>query len=125
MPEQITIAVYSEVQRAQFARLLLEREGIPCFLADEYLTSLRRYSFTGGVRLQVAAKDAETAAQLLRTEGFLRAGEGTDDAKPSACPRCGGANVVYRNAYAVIALVLFLPFWGKRYQCRTCGHSWK
>ena len=125
MPELVTIAVYSEVQRSQFARMLLERESIPCFLADEHLANLGRYAFAGGVRLQVAAEHAGMAVKLLRAEGFLRAAEGADDAKPGFCPRCGGVNIFYRTAYAVIALMLFLPFWGKRYQCRTCGHSWK
>ena len=124
MPELVTIAVYAEPLRAQFARMLLEREGIEHFLAEEHLSNLRRN--IDGTRLQVGAGDAETAVRLLRAEGALKSKENAwENVKLEPFPQCGGTNVTYRTAYAIIALILCLPFWGKRYQCGTCGHCWK
>lgn len=129
MPELVTIAVYVDPIRAQFARMLLEREDIPCFLLGEHLTNQGRaaYAPEGGVSVQVAVENAATAMRFLQAEGAVKADEAAwEGAKQLApCPQCGSANVVCRTAYAILSLVLYLPFWGNRYQCRTCGHCWK
>ena len=59
MPELVTIAVYVDPIRAQFARMLLEREDIPCFLLGEHLTNQGRaaYAPEGGVSVQVAVEN--------------------------------------------------------------------
>lgn len=129
MSELITIAVFDEDLKAQFARMLLEREGIPCFLADENLMAMRRsYALgAGGVRLQVRMDDAEVAFKLLESDpNFASALEPIQAARPKvACPRCAGTTVAYRFWFRLLALTLYLPFWGKRYRCNVCGYGWK
>ncbi len=100
MPERVTIAVYAEPNRAQFARMLLEREGTEYFLAEEHLSSLRWN--IGGTRLQVGAGDAETAVRLLRADRALTSEENVwEDMTLKSCPQCGGTHVVYRKVYAI------------------------
>jgi hypothetical protein len=62
-----TIATYAYPYQAEIARGRLESEGIPAFLADEFLINLN-WLYTnaiGGIRLRVAADDALLAREIL------------------------------------------------------------
>lgn len=76
----ITIASYSQPYQAEIAKAHLEAEGIPAFLSDEYLVSINwLYSnAVGGVRLQVAETDVETARVILSTD----LSENAEEAEP-------------------------------------------
>lgn len=127
MSELITVAVYMDETKAYLTRALLEREGIPCFLADEYFTALRRFCEPlAGVRLQVPADVAEDALKLLAQEDEPVPSSETRGAglPRGVCPQCGGRDVASRIALFVLFLVFMLPFLGKRYRCRTCEYRW-
>lgn len=63
--ELVTIATFSLVQEALFAKGLLESNDIEVFLADEVMTRVYFPAVLGGVRLQVRREDAEKASALL------------------------------------------------------------
>ncbi len=65
----VTVASFPDVPEAQLARERLELEGIQAFVADALTAGVMPYltGSTGGVRLQVGAKDAERAREVLGT----------------------------------------------------------
>ena len=65
--EPVTVATFTGMDEAAVARGMLEQEGIETFLANEHLVTLAwtLSQATGGVRLSVAAKDAEHARKIL------------------------------------------------------------
>jgi hypothetical protein len=134
---------YYEPMAANLARTRLEAAGIPCFLSNEQLVSLLPlYSpITGGVRLHVRQRDAEAAAEILRTVPVPPA-TGPDEASFAAdapdpvtprCPRCGSSDVAYglatRNTYGfwsgLLSLLLRFPVRDKRYHCFHCSNEFK
>ena len=48
-------------------RNLLEENGIWAFVADEHTVTMESWSFLVGIKVQVAATDAERAIELLST----------------------------------------------------------
>jgi thiamine monophosphate synthase len=58
-----TVAECSSMDEAALLRSLLEGSGIPAFVPDELTVTYRGQA--GGVRLQVADEDAETARTIL------------------------------------------------------------
>jgi hypothetical protein len=69
MDELVTVATYPDVAEAQLAKERLELDGIRAFVIDAQTASLMPFltSSTGGVRVQVDAKDAERAREVLAT----------------------------------------------------------
>ncbi len=67
--EPVTVAQYPFRTAAEAARLRLEAEGIPAFLADAEIVDMNWLLGTalGWIRLQVPAADAERAARILQT----------------------------------------------------------
>jgi len=66
----VIIARYDGMPEAHIAMGRLEAEGIKAWLADEHLVQTDwLYSIAvGGIKLQVAADDAERAIKILETD---------------------------------------------------------
>jgi hypothetical protein len=68
--EPVTIRACRDIQEAHLVRGMLEAGGIRAFIPDENVASLYPMQVldTNGVRVQVAAEDAELARELLAHE---------------------------------------------------------
>ena len=67
--ELVTVAEFAFPIEAQMAKLKLESEGIPCFIANEILSRLDGPIFEYyPVKVQVVEEYAERAAKILRSE---------------------------------------------------------
>jgi hypothetical protein len=92
-----TIATYPDLISAQLAQSLLDAEGIDSTIPEENIAGIDWQWSTAlqGIRLQVAAEDAEPAKALLSTPTDLNIAEaatesGSLDAAPEErCPFCG------------------------------------
>jgi hypothetical protein len=62
--ELVTIRRFGNMSEALLAQGCLDSAGVECFLADTNVSRLE-WPITRGLRLQVKAEDAETAAALL------------------------------------------------------------
>jgi len=66
MPDElVTIATFNSPEEAALAKAALAEAGIRSFLADEYFSSMYGQVLSGGVKLQVSARDALLAQQVL------------------------------------------------------------
>ena len=65
MNSLVTIEEYDKSYLAQVAVLALEQAGIQCFLQNETIVAMDWFmaNAVGGIRLQVAAHEAEKAMQ--------------------------------------------------------------
>ncbi len=91
MEDFVTIATYFSLAEVEPARLALEAAGIPTLATDENIGEMLVPTVFGGIKLQVAAKDAEQAKDLLST---LRAESESQTADSDGevtlvCPQCG------------------------------------
>ena len=78
----ITVATFQGATEAHIARNQLESSGIQATLADEMTTTAAWFlaSAVGGIKLQVASKDAERAAEILtEIESFELGAERWDE----------------------------------------------
>jgi hypothetical protein len=66
-PEPVTIRRCKDLQEAQLVKAALEADGIEAFIPDENAASLypAQVLDTNGVRVQVAAEDADRARDVL------------------------------------------------------------
>ena len=135
MSEFITVARFRDLPVAELARGKLEASGIPAFLADQDLVGIYwGYSNAiGGIRLQVPHELADEARDVLdadNSEAVLE-WQPSDPAasQENSCPSCGSTKIrqrKLRRKSAAISLLLGFPilFWGTRFGCEQCGHSW-
>lgn len=65
----ITVAKCRSMDEAEMFRSRLEAAGIPAFVPDTHSWQDGLLAFMGGFRVQVPEDHAETARQLLQTEG--------------------------------------------------------
>jgi hypothetical protein len=65
--ELVTIGVFGDISEALFAKGSLESAGVECFLMDDNMVRLDWFmvNVLGGIKLKVAAEDAETARAFL------------------------------------------------------------
>jgi Putative prokaryotic signal transducing protein len=61
----VTIRNFRQLPEALLAKGSLESAGIESYLADDNMVRIFVSTFTGGVRLQVRAEDADAATQIL------------------------------------------------------------
>jgi Putative prokaryotic signal transducing protein len=61
----VTIRKFRDLPEALLAKGGLESAGIESYLADDNMVRIFVSTFTGGVRLQVQAEEADAAAQIL------------------------------------------------------------
>ena len=118
MPDEIvTLWAYRDLPEALIAQGKLQAEGVESFLADENIVRMDWFwsNLIGGVKLQVAAQDAEAALAILGEEilaGFTAEEVGEDYQQP-ACPRCGSLDVGS------------LPVPKNSWKCESCGVRWQ
>ncbi len=94
MDDFVTVATYLSLAEAEPHRLALEAAGIPTLPTDESMGSLLGSNLVGGIKLQVAAKDADRAKEVLaelQTEPRPESADadGADDDVCLTCPECG------------------------------------
>lgn len=126
----VTVATFSHPFSAYPAQTKLEAGGIPTFLADETMILLYwLYSLAlGGVKLQVMARDAKRALELLH-----EAAEPMDlpEHEQPRCPACNSQYTRYQRHSLRVAFASWLllgvpiPFPKRRWKCSDCGHQWK
>lgn len=136
-----TVGNFPYLALAQLAQSLVEDEGIPALVPDQYLAGLewRYITAIGGVRLQVPPEHAEAARALLANpqplgpEDLDRFGEANEKDR---CPACGSEAItrdpVLNRAKAVtmllppVALLLWLhvALGTSGLQCSDCDHTW-
>jgi hypothetical protein len=131
--ELTTIRRYRDLSEALVARAVVESSGIFCFLKDENLVRLdwQVSNFIGGIRLQVAAEDAEAAEAILSQPipdsisipdqpGFMQ----------PRCPRCTSTDITWERQgrkAALASLYLFslpLPRGSESWHCNSCDLRW-
>lgn len=153
----VEVATFLYVHEAQMARAALEAEGVEAFIQDQEMARANWMLTTaiGGVKLEVAAEDADRAREILARdhagealpwedqgpEGFgdgaareggppapLRAQE---PPSAEACPACGSQDVSYRRfskgAIVLTILCLGVPIlvMRRRYTCNRCLRRWR
>jgi hypothetical protein len=137
-PSLVTVRRYRDLSEAFVARAVLEGEGIPCFLQDENFVRLDwGYSnFIGGMRLQVSAKDAAFAEELLTQKApAVMNIPGEPPFVQPICPKCGSDDIVaYDSGLKLAAASLLLVGLPTRVSARTsdadvwhcmhCGCNW-
>jgi len=67
MDELVTVATFPDVAEAQLARERLSLDGVEAFVIDALTGGVMPFltSSTGGIRVQVAAGDAQRAREIL------------------------------------------------------------
>ncbi len=144
----VTVATFGESVAAHVARLKLENEGIPVFIADENIgVALWHYSIaTGGIKLQVPRELAPHAAELLGERDVPSVDQADENLQ--RCPDCGSTRIKFerwggRRIGVTILLSFFAatmhPLLGllmlvcgicfmmttRRRRCRACGAEWR
>jgi hypothetical protein len=153
MPEEaggpVVVARFRDLDEALVAQMHLGAAGIGADLFDENVVRMNwAYSqAVGGIRLVVAAEDAEAARELLAGEPPAPAEEDassldtepTTEATPplsteSSCPACGSSETRRepnrRLQKGSILMMILLPFalldrLVPRRACSRCGHRWR
>jgi hypothetical protein len=133
--EIVTLWAYRDLPEALIAQGKLQAEGVESFLADENIVRMDWFwsNLIGGVKLQVAAQDAEAALAILGEEipaGFTAEEVGEDYRQP-ACPKCGSLDVGFETINKEVALAalyafsLPVPITKNSWKCDSCGARWQ
>ncbi len=127
-----TIASFREAHNAHIAKARLEAEGIPAFVADEFLSSVQWFysDAIGGVKIQVPRAYAERAREVVTTDrsaDLARLRVVPKRPLAPVCPACG-ADSWERTAQSRRAGrhsgTRKLTVWSNRSRCRACGETW-
>ncbi|HEX2641534.1 MAG TPA: DUF2007 domain-containing protein [Thermoanaerobaculia bacterium] len=136
-----TVGNFPYLALAQLAQTVVEDEGIPALVPDQYIAGLEwRYTTAiGGVRLQVPPEHEEAARALLANPQPIDPADldtiGKVD-EESRCPSCGSEVIrpsrLRHGAKALTMLLspVFLLLWpvlvlgSYRLHCMTCDHEW-
>jgi len=130
--EPVLVGTFPQPHDAHMAQMALESEGVDSFLEGEYAVSVNPLlsSAMGGVRLLVAASDAELAARILQEYRQERAEAEAKRAR--TCPRCSrgdGTTIPSSILFGILAVmtlgVLSLLVSLAKYKCPGCGHRWR
>jgi hypothetical protein len=132
--ERVTLWAYRDLPEALIAQGKLQSEGLEAFLADDNVVRMDWFwsNLIGGVKLQVAAKDAEAALAILGEEipaGFTAEEIGEEYQQP-VCPKCGSLDVGFETMNkevalaALYALSLPVPISRNSWKCEACGARW-
>jgi hypothetical protein len=65
----VTIATYTSIYEASLVKGMLENEGIPAYLKDEFINQINPFysAAVGGIKLQVSEEDKEEAKKLIES----------------------------------------------------------
>jgi hypothetical protein len=130
--EVVTIRQFRDLPEAVFAKGSLESAGIVCALVDDNMVRLDWFisNLLGGVKLQVAAEDADAANEILSQpipEDFDATGTG--EYHQPRCPKCGSLDVNFREtapaAYIAAWVIMPIPFHRRAWRCHSCRVEWE
>lgn len=126
----VTVATFSLPLEAQLGRARLSSHGIRAFVTDEHLSTMnpQYMAVAGGIRLQVRARDAVAAEEILSEPvppDYEE--EHIEDGPP--CPSCGKryaneGRPKWLTFFCLLLLGLPFLFVKKRWICGQCGHNW-
>lgn len=138
MNELVVIKTFLYSHEAVIVRSILEREGIFCFLKDEFTIQANPFysNALGGVKLQVRQEDEEISKKILEEYGY-----GTNEVVKqkvtvvsavtgtiNECPSCGDREIsLVKKPSGVLfglSVLLFgfpLPYFTTEYHCYNCG----
>jgi len=143
----VQIAAFIDPQDADFARLTIQQEEIDCYLDGEIFanTFWARSLANGGIKINVQAKDAQRAIEILK-ENARELFTETENTQLT-CPKCNLSNIQQEKKIRILILFssallficflcLWLPFlgmllliftlrWKPKYVCQSCNHKWK
>lgn len=131
--EMVTLRQFRDLPEALFAKGSLESAGIECALIDDNMVRLDWFisNLLGGVKLQVAAEDAEAANEILNQPipEHFDAGE-TGEFHQPRCPKCESLEVSFQElnkplAYTTAYLGVPLPVRYKAWRCQSCNAEWE
>jgi hypothetical protein len=115
---------------AEVASATLDAAGIVNSLDDDFTIGvLWTYSTAlGGIRLNVADRDAAAAREALATPDLIEWPDEIEVGQEERCPVCGSNDfAVDSGARKTLALMLltYVPlwFWRSRLRCRVCGDA--
>lgn len=129
----VTIRLYKQYYPAEWARMVLQAEGIEVLIPDEAMSVLEGGGMViGGVRVQVRKADVERAEAILKDQEFQQRGPDPDGgARPDSgewvedppmeayCPHCGSDHVeADLHTSSDDENRVFL-------RCSQCGHRWE
>jgi len=125
-----TIAKFQYSSEAQIIKGLLESEGIPVFLSDNFTidTDPLVSNAIGGVKLKVYAEDALKAQHILDS---IQKYSIDDEGNAIVCANCNSNHVSmistikdFKSFFSFLVGFLFgtLPFYAKdKYKCDNCN----
>ncbi len=137
MDQFVTIKTFTYPHQSYMVRGKLESEGIQTFLKDENTVNACNFysNAIGGVKLQVFAKDAERALNIINiTESvveemvILSSNDITDKTK---CPFCKSTNIkqmTYGNWLTFLPFLIIgfiIPVYKHSNLCFDCGKRWR
>jgi hypothetical protein len=129
----ITVRRFHSLLDAQLAHGRLEAHGIHSAIPDLHLASIDpRYASVTGVRLDVAAADAERAQSILDTvePEDPHADEQSDLLDGPKCPQCSARYSYFERSsraqiWSWMLLGIPLLFTRPGWHCRKCDHWWR
>jgi len=134
-----TIRQYRDQAEAILARSVLESAGIGCYLRDENTIRIDWLwsNLMGGIRLQVAERDAAAAEAVLSQPippsiAFDDRLGGQPDYEQPQCPQCQSLNMSFNNFDAKVGATSILlfgfplpsPVDHDYWHCDDCGCNW-
>ncbi|MFP4382187.1 MAG: hypothetical protein ACLFUS_16925 [Candidatus Sumerlaeia bacterium] len=125
--EPLLIASFTQPMEAHMARIQLDAEDIPSYIADENLATIQPlYSDAiGGVKLFVPRSHARRAAEILGVPD-----QTLNDTRIKVCDQCGSRNI-RSHPSPILLLVFGLLTLGvtslcirRKHKCLDCGFTW-
>jgi len=130
----VTIGRYRDLPQAQIAKSVLESAGIPALLRDENTIRLEWVwsNLLGGIRLQVAVQDSESAQAILAQPipEAISVSDFPDYVQPR-CPRCSSLHIRYESKdqkLGVASMLLLgfpVAFSKNAWSCDDCLAQWQ
>ncbi len=120
----VDVGFFSDAMAAHLARARLEAEGIEAHVYDQHMVTNEPLlsGALGGVKVAVAASDAEAARRLLADKHAVEA---------STCPRCDSTQIerleLGRRAAFLTIISLGFPIGRTKssLRCEECEHRWR
>lgn len=130
--ELTTVATFSTIFEADFAKARLESEGIQTFITNENIIGmLWVYSnAVGGVRVKVENHNVAAAKEILALVKENEFELESSESDWGVCPKCGSNRIEFvqdQRATAFTWLLLGLPllFPREKYVCHNCFNEWQ
>ena len=124
------VAAYTNAIEAHLARLRLEAEGVPAYVAHEHHIGANWTMSValGGVKVYVHPDDADRAKTLIAAHD--RGEFALADEETPSCPQCQGTNIARgRLSWKAALLAIHLAnvplcFHWATLRCQQCRHEW-